>query len=163
MPFACLRLVNPAMSITAGLGILRLSVAAGDVAVMDTREPSRTKYPVVLHAGPMRCGVCIYVLYCPPLLHSSEVPNGRLFGQALMGHVIKACAFEARVVLQACFRRVFARWRWYGCHGKPNISAECDVHSVIVVRFLEAQCGPQPDRRKTFQRQITSSYTTQQS
>lgn len=56
MPFACLRLVNPTMSITAGLGILRLSVAAGDVAVLDTRQPSRTRYPVVLHAGPMRCG-----------------------------------------------------------------------------------------------------------
>lgn len=55
MPFACLRLVNPAMSITAGLGILRLSVAAGDVAVLDTRQPSRTRYPVVLHAGPLRC------------------------------------------------------------------------------------------------------------
>lgn len=55
VPFACLRLVNPAMSITAGLGILRLSVAAGDVAVLDTRQPSRTIYPVVLHAGPMRC------------------------------------------------------------------------------------------------------------
>lgn len=72
VPFACLRLVNPAMSITAGLGILRLSVAAGDVAVMDTREPSRTKYPVVLHAGPMRCGVlCTYTVYM-----EVEVLNG---------------------------------------------------------------------------------------
>ncbi|CAM9614355.1 unnamed protein product, partial [Ectocarpus fasciculatus] len=53
VPFACMRLVNPAMSITAGLGILRLAVAAGDVAVMDTRQPIRTRYPVVLHAGPM--------------------------------------------------------------------------------------------------------------
>lgn len=77
MPFACLRLVNPAISITAGLGILRLSVAAGDVAVLDTRQPSRTRYPVVLHAGPMRC---VSVRRSRDVI---QVPLSRLHGGAV--------------------------------------------------------------------------------
>ncbi|CAM9124002.1 unnamed protein product [Laminaria digitata] len=53
VPFACFRLVNPVLCITGGMGVLRLSVAAGDIAVMDTRQPPRTLYPVILHAGPI--------------------------------------------------------------------------------------------------------------
>lgn len=54
VPFARVRLVNSAMSISGGMGVMRLSVASGDVAVMDTRQPLRTRYPVVVHAGPLR-------------------------------------------------------------------------------------------------------------
>lgn len=54
VPFACFRLVNPILCITGGMGVLRLLVSAGDIAVMDTRQPSRTLYPVILHAGPIR-------------------------------------------------------------------------------------------------------------
>lgn len=42
------------MSVTGGMGVTRLSVATGDMAVLDTRQPLRTKYPVIVHAGPLR-------------------------------------------------------------------------------------------------------------
>lgn len=73
MPVACFRLTNPALAITGGLGVLRLCVAVGDVAVLDTRQPSRSRYPVVLHAGPIRYEVavlCIATLY--PSTHLFE-------------------------------------------------------------------------------------------
>lgn len=75
VPFSCIRVVNAAMSILGqrGQNVLRLTVAAGDVAALDTRQPCRTKYPVVLHAGPLRCGqrhdLCLRSKVLPPTLN----------------------------------------------------------------------------------------------
>ncbi|CAM9539457.1 unnamed protein product, partial [Phaeothamnion confervicola] len=44
-------MVNAVVHISGGCQALRLAVAAGDVCVVDAREPARTKSPAVLHAG----------------------------------------------------------------------------------------------------------------